>query len=929
MSRVSELVVGTAVDAVPATRRFVAAALPAAARDSLDDIQLLVTELVTNALFHASPPVILRVLPLDQCVRVEVEDSGHTLPVPVRNSTDSMTGRGLSLVSALSSAWGVDPTSNGGKVVWAEVAESTDESASRVAPEMNVDDLLAYWSNEEAAEAVFEVRLGAVPTRLLLAAKGHIDNLVRELTLAKARETATGVSLPISMADLVTTVISGFSGARADIKRQAMAAAARGELVTDLVLNLPVSAAEAGERYLAALDEADGYARAARLLTLAAPRSHQIFRRWYIQALVDQLRAAADNAVVPKAEPFTSALATEVERLSRLEDTWAKLQLLQKVTGELTEAKTVTDVAVTVVNNAFEFLGIDTARVFLLTDDGVLRSVAVRGGDPALHARYQEFSLDADLPGALAVRTRAPIVLRNVEQIRRRFPELVKTHALERSLHLAPLTIGERTLGLLTLSFPGGGEVDERAQVDFVGALADALAQAMERALAMERAIDANERLSFLADASVALTGTLDLQGTLDAVTNLLVPRLADWCIVHLVEGDELTTTAIHHSDRAKVESALAMTDRYPTKLDAPTGIAVVARTGESVVLATVPTRLVESVASDDEQLEAFRDIGMSSVMLVPLVGRSGVIGVVTLIYAESGRHYGQADVAFVEDVARRAALALETAERFREQSGRLAMVTRVADVAQRAILAPPPARLGSLRLAARYVSAAAEARVGGDLYEVVERPDAVRLLIGDVRGKGLAAVRTATIVLGEFRAAAVDLGDLGHVAEHIDRRIRPYLGEEDFVTALIAEINADGQYSIACCGHPSALIATGGRIDEIDLEHALPLGLGTTPTVRQGQLSPGDRILLYTDGVIESRSPDGQFIDLARITEPMTHGDLSAGLDAVLAALRREIGSEPADDIALLAAEYRPKSGRPVDSAKGGQPTMAGTGSR
>jgi serine phosphatase RsbU (regulator of sigma subunit) len=285
------------------------------------------------------------------------------------------------------------------------------------------------------------------------------------------------------------------------------------------------------------------------------------------------------------------------------------------------------------------------------------------------------------------------------------------------------------------------------------------------------------------------------------------------------------------------------------------------------------------------------------------------VIGVVTLIYAESGRHYAQADVPFAEDVARRAALALETAETFREQSWRLAMVTRVADAAQRAILAPPPARLGSLLLAARYVSAAAEARVGGDLYEVVERPGAVRLLIGDVRGKGLAAVRTATIVLGEFRAAAVDIADLGQVARHIDRRIRPYLGDEDFVTALIAEIGDDGHYSIVCCGHPPALIVTGGQIHELELEHALPLGLGTTPTVKTGQLSAGDRLLLYTDGAIESRRPDGQFVELTHIAEPIAHAELNVGLDGVLAALREAIGSEPADDIALLVAEYQPNS--------------------
>ena len=343
------------------------------------------------------------------------------------------------------------------------------------------------------------------------------------------------------------------------------------------------------------------------------------------------------------------------------------------MTADLTRASGPQEVAQTVVDNAFEFLGVETARVFLLSDDGVVRSIAVRGGDPELVPRYQEFSLDADLPGSEVIRTGKAMLLRNVAEIGRRFPELVRINRTERSLHLAPLTIGEKTLGLLNLSFPGASDIDERAQVEFVGALADALAQALERTLAMERAMEANNRLSFLADASVALSGTLDYQGTLDAVTSLLVPRLADWCLVQLVNGDELSQVAIKHADPKKVEAARTTGRRYPTKLDARTGLAAVARTGQSVVLPTVPRRVMEMVAADDEQLAAIQDVGLSSVMLVPLTGRDGVIGVVTLMYAESGRHYAQADVPFVEDVARRAALALETAGRFREQSGRLA----------------------------------------------------------------------------------------------------------------------------------------------------------------------------------------------------------------------------------------------------------------
>jgi serine phosphatase RsbU (regulator of sigma subunit)/anti-sigma regulatory factor (Ser/Thr protein kinase) len=909
MPRLSEFLVASAMNAVPEARRFAAGALDDVVGDAIDNVQLLVSELVTNALFHGQPPVLLRLIQQDHTVRVEVEDTGHALPVEMASSGESMTGRGLALVSTLSSGWGVQRTATGGKVVWAQLSDAAVATDGHAAPEMDVEDLLAYWASDEQAEQLYEVRLGSAPTALLLEAKSHIENLVRELTLAKAGEAAKGTSLPVAMAEVVTTVISEFSEARTEIKRQALAAASRGEATTELVINLPISAADAGERYLAALDEADRYARAARLLTLAAPRSHQIFRRWYVQSLIDQLRAVAKGDRPTSPEPFTSALAGEVERLSKLEDSWAKLQLLQKVTADLTRASGPQEAAQTVVDNAFEFLGVETARVFLLGDDQVLRSIAVRGGDPDLVPRYQEFPIEAELPGTEVIRTGKPMLLRNVAEIRRRFPELVQANLTERSLHLAPLIIGEKTLGLFNLSFPGASDIDERAQVEFVGALADALAQALERTLAMQRAMEANDRLSFLADASVALSGTLDYQGTLDAVTSLLVPRLADWCLVQLVNGDELTQVAIQHADRKKVESARVTGERYPTKLDARTGLAAVARTGQSVVLPTVPRRVMEMVAADDEQLEAIQDVGMSSVMLVPLIGRGGVIGVVTLMYAESGRHYAHADVPFVEDVARRAALALETAGRFREQSGRLAKVTRVADVVQRAILAPPPRRLGSLLLAARYVSAAAEARVGGDLYEVVRRPNAVRMLIGDVRGKGLAAVRTATIVLGEFRAAAVDIADLRDVAEHIDRRIQPYLGDEDFVTATIAEVTDDGQYSLVSCGHPPALLSREGCLRELKLEHALPLGLGTLPTVHTGHMSPGDRLLLYTDGITESRLPDGRFIDLARIARPLADTELTSSLDVILTTLRQAVGSEPADDIALLAAEYRPEA--------------------
>ena len=215
---------------------------------------------------------------------------------------------------------------------------------------------------------------------------------------------------------------------------------------------------------------------------------------------------------------------------------------------------------------------------------------------------------------------------------------------------------------------------------------------------------------------------------------------------------------------------------------------------------------------------------------------------------------------------------------------------------------------MGPVALAARYVSAFAEALVGGDLYEVVPRAGGVRLIVGDVRGKGLEAVRTATVVLGEFRAAAADLDDLTAVALQIDRRLAPYLGEEDFVTAVLAEIGHDGTLDVATCGHPAAMIAAAdGRTRELGAAGSLPLGLGARPTLVTTRLATGDRVLLYTDGVAEARDVNGEFIDLARVLGALTGGSPDEALDRVLVNLYREAGHELTDDLALMIAEYRP----------------------
>jgi serine phosphatase RsbU (regulator of sigma subunit) len=487
---------------------------------------------------------------------------------------------------------------------------------------------------------------------------------------------------------------------------------------------------------------------------------------------------------------------------------------------------------------------------------------------------------------------------------------LVGQSPADRSLVCIPLSIGSRRLGVITLSFPTETDVDNPAQLQFLTTLAETCSQAIERAQALQEARTAGGKLAFLAEASAELSRSLDYRTTLTNLARLVVPRLADWCAVQILDEGVLRTVAVTHADPAKVAFAREINERYPVDLEAPTGVANVLRTGKSELYPEITEEMVVASARDEDHLRIIRELGLTSFLIVPLTTGGTTFGTISLVSAESGAHFGPDDLAFAEDLARRAAVAVANAEEFRRQKGRLAEITRIAEVVQHAILPPVPRRAGNLNLCTSYVSAAREALIGGDLYEIVAIPGAVRLIIGDVRGKGLDAVRLATVVLGEFRAAAVERDDISSLARQMDRRMRPYLGAEDFVTALIAEIDSNGLTSAVCCGHPPAILFTGGERRYLGAADSLPLGLGADPGTVTTQLTPGDRLLLYTDGILEARDPQGRFIELEKVTEELAHGPLDTVLDRIHQTLRDAVGSELADDLALLIAEYAPRAG-------------------
>src|SRR3984957_11852527 len=261
----------------------------------------------------------------------------------------------------------------------------------------------------------------------------------------------------------------------------------------------------------------------------------------------------------------------------------------------------------------------------------------------------------------------------------------------------------------------------------------------------------------------------------------------------------------------------------------------------------------------------------------VPAVTTVSIL-VVTLISASGGARGGQRDQ-------------------------RLADVTSVAEAAQRALLRPLPRQVGPLELGVVYLAAAAEARVGGDLYEVTRTQFGIRLSVGDVRGKGLDAVEIAADVLGVFREVAHEVYTLAEMARGAGASLarRPAAPLEEFITAVLAEIDpAAGSLTIYNCGHPPPLVLSPAenwpaedrpaeqrsgesagqvaprrlRVTPVDVPApALPLRLmslgDTSGAERTVPLQPGDALLLYTDGVTEARDGRREFYPLEeRIAE-------------------------------------------------------------
>jgi GAF domain-containing protein/anti-sigma regulatory factor (Ser/Thr protein kinase) len=1034
------------------------------------DTELVASELLANAYQHAAPPVLVRVLASEDRVRIEVQDASPRPPVRALVSEENMTGRGLALVEALSERWGFRPEEGGGKSVWAELTAAEDTPVDD--DNVGVDELIAAWSlDEDSAEELFTVSLADVPTDLLLSAKAHIDNLVREFSLAAAGAESSGSAVPPHLAQLIDTVVNGFGQARAAIKRQAIAAAERGDPRTRLTLNLPLSAANAGLDYLAALDEADGYARAARLLTLETPPQHRVFRRWYVYAVVNQLRSLSRGEPTRLPETFEQRLLDEIDRLAVAQEASDRAARLQTMTAALSRAFTPDEVAAAVVSEGVDALGADGGGLLVPAPDGVhlevpgtvgyaedivgqlraeradaplpaalalrtgeavwiesrderderfpaligmephtnsmcavpllgltrplgalrfsfnaprlfdederrfvyalaaqtahalersqldsaerearvaaeslaarltalagvtaklavardargvadavvtevaealdaqiatlyilrgdeLRGVATRGLHPDTEARWSHHKVTAEVPAAEALRTGSTIAVAGTEAIEQRWPIFAGQIPDERSLVSIPLFVEGRPIGVISLMFAGLRRPDSY-EMSFLNTLAYTCAQALHRLEITAEAEQAAARLQFLADASAELSSSLDYRTTLARVARLAVPTLADWCAIEMLdEAGQLHTLVAEHIDPEKVAFALELGERYPSDMEAQIGAPNVVRTGISELIAEITDEMLVAGTQDPEHLELSLLLQLRSALVVPLTVRDRVIGTLLLIYAESDRRYTEADLPFAEDLAQRAAMAIENARLFSE-------TREVALRLQRALLPEVVGSVVGWDIAAHYSPAGKEAEVGGDWYDVIALRDGRFVaVVGDVMGRGVAAAAA----MGQMRSAIRGFATVNPSPEVVLSQLDGMLEELEvaqLVTVLYALVDSTtGEMFLASAGHLPPLLLSGSGVSEIDLPIGVPLGVGrSTRDTTLVQMPHAATLVLYTDGLVERRTAD------LEVTELVRNAGVSRATPAeqVLAALAAAAGVSDShdDDVTLLA---------------------------
>ncbi len=415
----------------------------------------------------------------------------------------------------------------------------------------------------------------------------------------------------------------------------------------------------------------------------------------------------------------------------------------------------------------------------------------------------------------------------------------------------------------------------------------------------------AEAALTFLAEASKELASTLEYEVTLERVARLAVPLLADYCTVDLVEEDgSLRRLAVAHADPGKALLARELR-RFPPDRGQATGVTEVLRTGKPVYAPELRDVIFAEAAQGDEHLRLLQELRPQSAMIIPLLARGRILGALSFLYAESGRRYVPADLLLAEEIAGRAALAIDNARLYRHQR-------EIAHTLQQSLLPPELPRIPGMTLAACFRAAGEGIEVGGDFYDLFETSDHTwAVVIGDVNGKGPKAAAVTALARHTIQAVTLHISSPGEILAALNEALLRQCTGERFITVayLRLELIPHGaRLTLASGGHlPPLVMRRNGHVEMLATTGML---LGVLPDLEATEeileLGPGDAVVLYTDGVTEART-DHELFGEERLAALL---GTCAGMDASAIAKRLDRAvmdfqeGNLRDDIAILVLQ-------------------------
>jgi PAS domain S-box-containing protein len=845
-------------------RRFVRAALPGATTSVRDTAELLVSELVTNAVLHADTEIEVRVRVREGRVEVAVGDGRPDRSlVPQCPHHFFATGWGLAVVARLADRHGVHAEGDR-KWVWFELPP-----AGRPPPPTR-------WANVVPPPGpTVPVTLIDVPVVLHSASEESRATLLRELLLASWG----GARLGMRPEDMRTA--HDTNGVINACVVAALQDQPSGADVRSLDVPVPAGSGPAVRILLRVLDRADDAARKGRLLSRPALPQVRAFRHWLLDQIITQLDGGPPTAwtLVPR-DP--SAKPSELTP-------WDASQV--RASRVPTIAADDDDRIIAVNKPAADMLGWHA-------DDLVGQHLTTLIPE---HLRQRHTAAFASL-----LLTGRPRIL----------GRSVPLPALHRDGRTVPIrlfiqtqeTVDGRTVFVAQLTPRTSPQAPTAAPADEPVQSPEPEETDTGRAPAHGGPATALERLRLLTETTRGLSGTADLAEALQRVGRTLTRTLADWCVVDLLdEHGRVERSRVVHRDSGRVPPGVHGALLPPPADEARGSLARVLRGAGPLLLTDLPASGQPAGPLDARQHELFAQLDADNAVVAPLRVRQEILGVLTVVRVGGRPPLTEEDLPLVTDLARAIALGVDNIRLYQETRS-------IAEHLQRSLLPVLP-RTEHLQLAARYAPSSAAAQVGGDWYDSFVLPHGETVLvIGDVAGHDLGAAVAMSTLRNMLRGIAVDRQEPpGEVLRRLDLANHT-LGREATATCVYALVKGseDGPWELehASAGHLPPLLTTADG-DTRYLEDGMGLLLGMDPGVHRvharAPLPAGCTLLLYTDGLIERRGESlGQGMDrLRRWTAALARAPLELFLDELLIGL----GADNTDDIAVLA--LRP--GRPV----------------